>query len=118
MEPKKNIKRLINRNEVILLAKDGGKNMYENEIKEAKQGNKESLSKIILENIIGLYRIAYAITGNEEDSKDAIGFTTLKVCEKIHSLKKPEFFKTWMIRILINECKNIIKKKKKNYVYK
>ena len=27
--------------------------------------------------------------------------------EKIHTLKNPEYFKTWMIRILINECNKI-----------
>ena len=68
-------------------------------------------SKSILEKSKDLYRIAYAITGNEEDSKDAISSTILKVCEKIYTLKKPEFFKTWMTRILINECKNILRKR-------
>ena len=87
--------------------------MSEDDVKRAQQGNKESLSKIISENVTGLYRIAFAITGNEENSKDAIGNTTLKVCEKIKALKNPIFFKTWITRILINECNNIIKSKKK-----
>lgn len=88
--------------------------MIEDELKDvqnAKNGNKEALSRIILKNIDGLYRIAYAITKNEDDSKDAIGSTTLKVCEKIHTLKNPFFFKTWLTRILINECNSLTKKK-------
>ena len=87
--------------------------MHENELKNIKQGNKQLLTKSILEKSKDLYRIAYAITGNEEDSKDAVSSTILKVCEKIYTLKKPEFFKTWMTRILINECKNILRKRKK-----
>lgn len=32
----------------------------------------------------------------------------IKCFEKIHTLQQPEYFKTWMIRILINECKRIL----------
>ncbi len=41
--------------------------------------------------------------------------TTLKVYKKRKTVKKPEFFKTWVIRILINECKDELKRSK-NYI--
>ena len=40
-------------------------------------------------------------------------FTTVIVFEKMHTLKNAEFFKTWLIRILINECNKIHRQNKK-----
>ena len=36
---------------------------------------------------------------------------TILICyEKLATLREPQYFKTWMIRILINECKDILRK--------
>ncbi|WP_279325445.1 sigma factor, partial [Clostridium sp. D53t1_180928_C8] len=45
--------------------------------------------------------------------EDDIQNTVVKAYEKINTLKKDEFFKTWLIRILINECNEIIRKNKR-----
>lgn len=52
-------------------------------------------------------KVARGILNNDEDAADAIQDTILTCFEKLHTLKKPEYFKTWMIRILINECNSI-----------
>ena len=67
--------------------------------------------------LIGLYResmyqIAYAILKNNEDAADAMQDTILICWEKIDTLRHARYFKTWMIRILINKCKDMIQKKK------
>ena len=49
------------------------------------------------------------ITYLHEDVADAISETVLMCYEKIETLKKDAYFKTWMIRILINQCKDILK---------
>lgn len=49
----------------------------------------------------------------KEDIEDAIQNTIIKSYEGIIYLRKNEFFKTWLIRILINECKRIIKNNKR-----
>ena len=54
-----------------------------------------------------MYKVARGILDNDEDAADAIQDTILTCFEKIHTLKNPEYFKTWMIRILINECNKI-----------
>ena len=53
--------------------------------------------------------MAWAYLGNDEDVADAISETVLMCYEKIETLKKDAYFKTWMIRILINQCKDILK---------
>ncbi len=60
-----------------------------------------------------MYRIAFSILRNEEEIYDAVSNTTVIIFEKIATLKKEEFFKTWLIRILINECYKICNQNKK-----
>lgn len=48
---------------------------------------------------------------NDEDAADAIQDTILSCWEKIHSLKQIKYFHTWLIRILINKCHDICRKR-------
>lgn len=82
-------------------------------VRKAKQGDVEEIGNIIQENITSLYRIAYSILKNEDEIYDAISNTTVIVFEKISSLRQEEFFKTWITRILINECYKIYNQNKK-----
>lgn len=58
------------------------------------------------------YRIARSRLFNDEDATDAIQETLLTGWEKREDLKEPKYFKTWMIRILINKCNEILRKKR------
>lgn len=58
-----------------------------------------------------MYRIALTILKNDEDCKDALQETALKAWEKRFDLREIRYFKTWITRILINECYNIQRKK-------
>ena len=66
-----------------------------------------------MENMKSMYRVAFSILKTEEEISDAISNTTVIVFEKMHTLKNAEFFKTWLIRILINECNKIHRQNKK-----
>ena len=82
-------------------------------IKKAKQGFVNEIGTIILENMQTLYRVAFSILRTEDEINDAISNTTVIVFEKIHTLKNEEYFKTWLTRILINECYKIYNQNKK-----
>ena len=82
-------------------------------VRKAKQGNTEELGNIIMENMQSMYRVAFSILKTEDEISDAISNTTVIVFEKISTLQNDEFFKTWLIRILINECYKICKQNKK-----
>lgn len=82
-------------------------------IKKAKQGDADKIGQIILENMQTLYRVAFGILKNDDEIYDAISATTVKIFENIHTLKKEEYVKTWITRILINECYKICNKNKK-----
>lgn len=80
----------------------------EDNIIRAKKGNKEAFINLIEENLISMYRVAKGILLSQEDIDDAIQNTILLSYKNINTLKKNEFFKTWLIRILINAIKFII----------
>jgi len=60
-----------------------------------------------------LYHISKSILKNDCDCADAVQETIIKAYSKLHSLRDQRFFKTWLCRILINECYRICKANKK-----
>ena len=92
---------------------DGVRKMNIEQVKKAKEGDVDQIGKIIMDNMQAMYRIAFSILKNEDEIYDAISNTTVIVFEKISSLRKEEFFKTWLTRILINECYKIYNQNKK-----
>ncbi|MDE7430711.1 MAG: sigma-70 family RNA polymerase sigma factor [Lachnospiraceae bacterium] len=79
-------------------------------VKKAQRHDKDAFTELMQLYMKDMYRTAIAILMNEEDAADALQDTILTCWEKLHTLKKPEFFKTWMTRILINHCYDIIRK--------
>ena len=82
-------------------------------IKRAKAGNVDDIGNILLENMQSMYRVAFSILRTEDEIADAISNTVVIVFEKINTLRNEEFFKTWLTRILINECYKIHKQNKR-----
>ncbi|PWW02798.1 RNA polymerase sigma-70 factor (ECF subfamily) [Paenibacillus cellulosilyticus] len=79
--------------------------------RSAQQGDTEAFLELI-ENIKGtLYRTARTILKDDEDCADALQETIIKAYQAISSLREPEHFRTWIYRILINECNTISRKK-------
>lgn len=56
-----------------------------------------------------LYRVAKSILHNDEDCADAIQNAVLKAYQKLNTLRNDQYFKTWLTRIVINECYLIIR---------
>ena len=51
-----------------------------------------------------MYRVAYSLLYCDADCRDAMQEAVLKAWEKRQSLRREEYFETWVIRILLNEC--------------
>lgn len=77
-------------------------------VKRAMASDADAFLELMEMNSLAMYKVARGILKNDEDAADAIQDTILTCFEKLHTLKKPEYFKTWMIRILINECNQIL----------
>ena len=82
-------------------------------IKKAIYGDADAFLELMDVNSLAMYKVAKGILGNDDDVADAVQNTILTCFEKLNTLKKPRYFKTWMIRILINECYSLLRRQKK-----
>lgn len=82
-------------------------------IEKAKKGDKESFTKLMLLVEKELYHVAKARLKSDDDIYDAIQETAIIAYKNIRKLKENQYFKTWIIRILINETNLIYKRNKK-----
>lgn len=71
---------------------------------------KEQLGALILSSERQLYATAKTILINDQDCADAIQETIVKAFSKIQTLRNDKYAKTWLIRILINECYTFLRK--------
>lgn len=78
-------------------------------VSKAKCGDKEAFIQLMEANKLAMYKIAKAIVKNDDDSADAIQETILACYKNIGTLKHSQYFKTWLTKILINKCNDIIK---------
>lgn len=60
-----------------------------------------------------LYRIAFLYLNNETSAIEAVDETIFLVYKNRQKLRQPEYFKTWVTRILINVCKKELRRLKK-----
>lgn len=70
---------------------------------------KQEFTQCVLEAENSMYRVAKSIAVNETDCEDAVQQAILTAYDKLYSLRDEKYFKTWLIRILINECYKIRK---------
>lgn len=70
----------------------------------------------LLESEQMLYRIACAFLRSEADRQDAMQESALKAWKNRDGLREERFFKTWITRIMVNECKQLLRKNKKTII--
>ena len=79
-------------------------------------GDKAAFTELIHIIQSDLFRIAKTRLDNIEDVNDAIQETMIIAYKSMKTLKNPQFFKTWIIKILINECNKIYEKKNRKNI--
>lgn len=60
-----------------------------------------------------LYRTAFAFLKNEHDAIEAVQEVTVRAYKKIHTVKEPNYLKTWLVRIMMNYCQDQLRLKKR-----
>ena len=74
---------------------------------------KEQLGSLILDSERQLYSTAKTILFSDYDCADAIQETIVKAFSNVGTLKNDNYARTWLIRILINECYSLVRKSSK-----
>lgn len=73
----------------------------------------ELFAQAILDMRETLYRVSYGLLPSEQDRHDAVQECLLKAWEKRGTLRDAAYAKTWVTRILINECHTIGRKRRR-----
>ena len=60
-----------------------------------------------------LYRTAYLYLGSEADALEAVDEAVYQALRALKQLRQPEYFETWLTRILINECHKELRHRKR-----
>ena len=81
-------------------------------VRRAQKGDKDAFVTLIEQEKLSLTRAALAILQHDEDAADAVAETALTAFWKLHTLREPRFFKTWLMRILIYNAYAILRKRK------
>ena len=71
-------------------------------VKKAVRGSKSAYGELIAEYQVYLYKTAFLYVKNEADSLDAVQECVMRGLLAIGKLKEPQYFKTWITRILLN----------------
>ncbi|MFX3631408.1 MAG: sigma-70 family RNA polymerase sigma factor [Candidatus Pristimantibacillus sp.] len=83
-------------------------------VKRARDGSREAFIELIRMHEPIMYSIAQGILrGSKADIIDAIQESILLAYKGIIQLREPAFFRTWLVRILINECRKMLKHNRK-----
>lgn len=82
-------------------------------VKKAIKGDEEAFLTLIHSFEEALYRTAISYLKNEGDALEAIQEVTYRAYKSIKTVKEPAYFKTWLIRIMMNYCQDFIKKSKR-----
>ena len=69
----------------------------------------EAFTNLVLSCEPTLYRVSMSMLKNEKDCEDAVQAAILTAYEKLSTLKNEAYFKTWLVRILINTCNKQLK---------
>lgn len=82
-------------------------------VKKAIKGNDDAFLQLIQTYKVDLYKTALAFLRSEEESLEAIQEVTYRAYKGIRKIKEASYFKTWLIRIMINYCNDQLKLKKR-----
>lgn len=86
-------------------------------VKKAIKGDTKALETLLLLEQEMLYYKALSYVSTKEDALDAIQETSYNALLSIHQLRNPEYFSTWLFRVLIRECYKLLRERKKMIPY-
>lgn len=81
-------------------------------LKKARKGNKESFEEIVNRIYKKLYVIVKARLMDEEEAKDVVWDSILTAYDKLWTLRDVNKFNSWITKIVVNNCNNVIRKRK------
>lgn len=83
-------------------------------VEKAQSGDRGSFSKIVRLMMNQIFALTYKMTGDKETASDMLQDTFVTAWEKLGSFKGDSKFESWVYRIAVNKCLNVLKRESRN----
>ncbi len=79
---------------------------------QARRGDQNAFRVLVERHSRAVFRLAFRMTGNEQDAEDLVQETFLRAYKQIHRFDGRSAFGTWLYRICANCSLDLIRAKK------
>lgn len=85
-------------------------------VERARRGDHEAFAALVDGRLLGTFRTALAILGNEADARDATQEIFLRAWRSLPDLRESDRFAAWFGRIVVNTCRTAIRGRRRRIV--
>jgi RNA polymerase sigma-70 factor (ECF subfamily) len=86
----------------------------EDVLARARSGDQAAFRIIVEGYSRDVFRLAFRITGNEEDAEDAVQETFLRAYRKLEGFEARANFGTWLYRVTANTSIDVLRRRKRS----
>jgi RNA polymerase sigma-70 factor (ECF subfamily) len=79
----------------------------------AKAGDKDGFRLLVERHSRSVFRLAYRLTGNEQDAEDVVQETFLRAYKQLRNFESRASFGTWLYRIAVNCSLDLVRSRKR-----
>jgi len=83
-------------------------------VARVRAGDGDAYRVLVDRHSRGVFRLAYRMTGNEQDSEDVVQETFLRAYKQLHRWEARSSFGTWLYRIAANYSLDLVRRRKRH----
>jgi len=83
-------------------------------VERARSGDSDAFRLLVEQHSRAIFRLAYRMTGNEEDAEDVVQETFLRAYKQLDKYEARSSFSTWLYRIASNYSLDLIRMRKRH----
>jgi RNA polymerase sigma-70 factor, ECF subfamily len=82
-------------------------------VQQAQAGSQEAFCELVERHHVRAVNIALGMLGNVDEAKDVSQEAFVKAYRALHRFRREAKFRTWLYRIVMNECHNMLRKRQR-----
>jgi RNA polymerase sigma-70 factor, ECF subfamily len=83
-------------------------------VERARSGDSDAFRLLVEQHSRAIFRLAFRMTGNEEDAEDVVQETFLRAYKQLDKYEARSSFSTWLYRIASNYALDLIRSRKRH----
>jgi RNA polymerase sigma-70 factor (ECF subfamily) len=83
-------------------------------VARVKAGDGDAYRQLVDRHSRSVFRLAFRMTGNEQDSEDVVQETFMRAYKQLHRYEARSSFSTWLYRIAANYSLDLVRRRKRH----